>query len=347
MLIMTVSGAALRPYIPAIARLRITVFRDWPYLYDGDVRHEETYLQTYVDSTHAGVVLALDGDTVVGASTCLPMADETANVQAPFRANGWDIDRIFYFGESILLARYRGTGIGVRFFEEREAHVRRVSTCDITTFCAVQRPADHPARPAGAMPLDAFWRKRGYTPHPELSCEMRWTDVGDTEETPHRLAFWLKSPTDIVTIAREAPGQPDMRPLLEQAWAYSDSLYPAESNHHLGVEALAKSEVWFVVARRRTVAVGCAALVTNQDGTGELKSLFVDPATRGFKIGRRLLAAIEAQAVSLGLTVIRLETGIRQPEALRLYESAGYVQRGPFGGYSPDPLSLFMEKPLV
>nr|WP_284947930.1 GNAT family N-acetyltransferase [Acidisoma sp. PAMC 29798] len=138
-----------------------------------------------------------------------------------------------------------------------------------------------------------------------------------------------------------------MRPLLEQAWAYSDSLYPAESNHHLGVEALAKSEVWFVVARRRTVAVGCAALVTNQDGTGELKSLFVDPATRGFKIGRRLLAAIEAQAVSLGLTVIRLETGIRQPEALRLYESAGYVQRGPFGGYSPDPLSLFMEKPLV
>jgi GNAT superfamily N-acetyltransferase len=191
--IITVSGMELRPYIPAIARLRITVFRDWPYLYDGNVRHEETYLQTYVESARAGVVLALDGETVVGASTCLPMADETANIQAPFRANGWDIDRIFYFGESILLAPYRGTGIGVRFFAEREAHVRGVSTCDITTFCAVQRPADHPARPAGAVPLDAFWGKRGYTPHLELSCDMRWKDVGDAEETPHRLAFWLKS----------------------------------------------------------------------------------------------------------------------------------------------------------
>lgn len=195
--IRTVSGAAVLPYIPALARLRIAVFRDWPYLYEGDQAHEETYLRIYAESTRAGVVLALDGEEVVGASTCLPLADETPNVQAPFRAAGIALDRVFYFGKSILLHRYRGTGAGVRFFAEREAHARAVSDCDYAAFCAVERPADHPMKPGDAVPLDAFWRKRGYTPCPDLSCVMTWKEVGAAAETPHRLAFWMKSLTGV------------------------------------------------------------------------------------------------------------------------------------------------------
>jgi GNAT superfamily N-acetyltransferase len=191
----TVTGAEVPPFIPALARLRIAVFRDWPYLYEGDQSYEERYLRIYAESPRAAVVLALDGPAVVGASTCLPLTDETANVQAPFTQAGIAIERVFYFGESILLRAYRGSGAGVRFFAEREAHARRVSACDIAAFCAVERPADHPARPADAVPLDAFWRKRGFTPYPSLTCEMRWTEVGAAEETPHRLAFWLKSLT--------------------------------------------------------------------------------------------------------------------------------------------------------
>ncbi|MCB8878951.1 GNAT family N-acetyltransferase [Acidisoma cellulosilytica] len=193
--IRTVSGADVLPFVPALARLRITVFRDWPYLYEGDRTYEETYLRTYALSPRAGVVLALDGDAVVGASTCLPLTDETPNVQAPFLAAGIAIDRVFYFGESILLRHYRGTGAGVRFFAEREAHARAVSDCDFAAFCAVQRPADHPAKPEDAVPLDAFWRKRGFTPYPQLRCLMHWRDVGEDEETAHRLSFWLKSLT--------------------------------------------------------------------------------------------------------------------------------------------------------
>jgi GNAT superfamily N-acetyltransferase len=193
--IVTVTGAALRPHIPALARLRIAVFRDWPYLYDGDQAYEETYLRIYADSPGAAIVLALDGDAVVGASTCLPLTDETGNVQAPFRAAGIDIARVFYFGESILLHAFRGTGAGVAFFLAREAHARATSACDIAAFCAVQRPPDHPARPPDAVPLDAFWRRRGFTPYPSLTCEMRWTEIGAEHETPHHLAFWLKSLT--------------------------------------------------------------------------------------------------------------------------------------------------------
>jgi GNAT superfamily N-acetyltransferase len=195
--IRTARGADLLPHVPALARLRITVFRDWPYLYEGDQAYEERYLATYADSPRAAVVLALDGDEVVGASTCLPLADETGNVQAPFREASISVGRVFYFGESILLRRYRGSGAGVRFFAEREAHVRAVSDCDFAAFCAVQRPADHPMKPADAVPLDAFWRKRGFTPTPQLSCSMDWKEVGASEETPHRLAFWMKSLTGV------------------------------------------------------------------------------------------------------------------------------------------------------
>ena len=191
----TVTGAEVPPFIPALARLRIAVFRDWPYLYEGNQAYEERYLRIYADSPRAAVVLALDGAEVVGASTCLPLTDETENVQAPFRAAGIAIERVFYFGESILLHPYRGLGAGVHFFAEREAHARRVSNCDIAAFCAVQRPSDHPARPRDAVPLDAFWRKRGFTPYPTLACEMHWKEIDATDETPHRLAFWLKSLT--------------------------------------------------------------------------------------------------------------------------------------------------------
>ena len=191
----TVSGPDVLAHIPALARLRIAVFRDWPYLYEGSQMYEERYLRIYAESRLAAVVLALDGAEVVGASTCLPLTDETDDVQAPFRAAGIAADRVFYFGESVLLRPYRGLGAGVRFFAEREAHARRVSACDIAAFCAVERPADHPARPADAVPLDGFWRRRGFTPAPALTCEMRWKDVGAVEQTAHRLAFWLKSLT--------------------------------------------------------------------------------------------------------------------------------------------------------
>src|ERR1700709_468546 len=155
--LLTVSGEALRPYVPALARLRIAGFRDFPYLYEGEAAYEERYLGTDAESPRAAIVLAIGEGEVVGASTCLPLLDETPNIQAPFLERWIDLARVFYFGESVLLHAWRGHGLGLRFFAEREAHVRRVSDCDIVAFCAVERATDHPARPIGYVPLDAFW----------------------------------------------------------------------------------------------------------------------------------------------------------------------------------------------
>ncbi|GLR67395.1 GNAT family acetyltransferase [Acidocella aquatica] len=172
--------------------MRVCVFREFPYLYDGNTAYEQTYLRTYAQAPGAAVVVAWDGEHVAGASTCLPLAAETPNVQKPFLDAGVDISKVFYFGESVLERAYRGQGIGVKFFDAREAQARATGHA-ITTFCAVQRPADHPLRPAGYVPLDEFWHHRGYTKRPDLTCVMSWRDVGAAVESEKTMTFWTKT----------------------------------------------------------------------------------------------------------------------------------------------------------
>ncbi|MDJ0387068.1 GNAT family N-acetyltransferase [Roseomonas sp. E05] len=187
----TLRGPALRPWLPALADLRIAVFRDWPYLYEGDAAYEARYLQAYAEGAGAAVIVAFDGNRPVGAATCEPMAETHGTVREAFLAAGLDPARYCYFGESVLLPAYRGQGAGVRFFALREAHAVETGA-EYTTFCGVRRDPADPRRPVGYAPLDAFWRKRGYTPLEGLSCVMEWQEVGTAEETPHRLDFWHK-----------------------------------------------------------------------------------------------------------------------------------------------------------
>ncbi len=187
----TLRGAALLRHLPALGRLRGAVFREWPYLYQADDAHEADYLRKYAEGPGAAVVVALDGEEAVGAATCQPMTQADAPVREAFLAAGRDPGIHCYFGESVLLPPYRGQGIGVAFLAAREA-VAREAGLAIATFCAVERAADDPRRPAGHVPLDGFWRKRGYAHHPELACSFRWREIGGGEAVPHRLSFWLK-----------------------------------------------------------------------------------------------------------------------------------------------------------
>ncbi|MDT8372082.1 MAG: GNAT family N-acetyltransferase [Gammaproteobacteria bacterium] len=186
------SGDALVRYIPELAQLRIQVFRDFPYLYDGDLAYEETYLQTYIQAPDSVIVLAFDGDKVVGASTGIPLKYETDDVKKPFIDAGYDVDKVFYCGESVLISSYRGQGAGVAFFDHREAHARDIGSFEFSCFCGVQRPEDHPARPEDYVPLDNFWRKRGYEKHPELNTKFSWKELDEDDESPKPMTFWMK-----------------------------------------------------------------------------------------------------------------------------------------------------------
>jgi len=187
----TLRGPALHPLLPALAQLRITVFRDWPYLYEGDAAYEADYLRAYAEGPNAAVIVAFDGDRPVGAATCEPMVETHGMVPEAFRAAGLDPALYCYFGESVLLPAYRGQGAGVRFFALREAHALETGA-RFTTFCGVRRDPADPRRPPGYTPLDAFWRKRGYAPLEGVHCKMDWREVGGAAEIPHRLDFWHK-----------------------------------------------------------------------------------------------------------------------------------------------------------
>jgi len=185
------TGAPLERALPEVARLRIAVFRAFPYLYDGDAAYEERYLQVYRESADAILVGAWDGDRLVGAATGTPMEDHASDFGAAMAGAGVPLERIFYCAESVLLPAYRGQGIGHRFFEAREDHARALGRTHCA-FCGVVRAADHPARPEDYRPLDAFWRKRGYAPVPGAVAQFRWKEIGQTEESTHDLQFWMR-----------------------------------------------------------------------------------------------------------------------------------------------------------
>jgi GNAT superfamily N-acetyltransferase len=187
-----VAGAEIHPYLDAVAALRTAVFRDWPYLYDGDPAYEREYLDAYARSDDSVFVLAFDDDAVIGASTGLPLADDSAEFRAPFDAAGIDASRVFYFGESVLLPAYRGLGIGHAFFDHREAHARSLGRFELAAFCAVDRDIDDPRRPAGHRGNDAFWTKRGYVRQPEMTMRLHWNEMGHGG-IEHALTFWTRT----------------------------------------------------------------------------------------------------------------------------------------------------------
>ncbi len=189
--IRTFTGDAITPHLGDLARLRIEVFRAFPYLYDGDLAYEARYVAQYARAPSALFVLAFDGDRVVGASTAMAMADAGPEYSAPLVRAPFTVDETLYYGESVLDRAYRGRGVGRRFFAEREAHALRLGL-SVGAFCAVERPDDHPRRPADHAPLDGMWRALGYTHHPDVRMTYTWKDLDEDAASPKTLSFWLK-----------------------------------------------------------------------------------------------------------------------------------------------------------
>ena len=185
------TGPALQDAIPAVAALRIKVFRDWPYLYDGDLEYEAEYLAPYAQNPLTVLIGAFDGPRLVGASTAMPLSAHADGFASAFAHTDLDVSKVFYCAESVLLPQFRGRGAGHAFFDLREVAARQggFETC---VFCAVVRPADHPLRPPDYRPLDGFWRARGYRPLPDVVASFNWKDLGDANETPKPLQFWAR-----------------------------------------------------------------------------------------------------------------------------------------------------------
>lgn len=190
--VLRVTGADMLPWLEHVARLRIAVFRDFPYLYDGDMAYEREYLQALSQAAGGVLVLALDESGVpVGASTGMPLVEAEAAIRVPFQQAGLAEAPIFYCGESVLLPAYRGRGLGHRFFDEREEHARSLPGVRTSAFASVVRATDDPRCPADYYSNHAFWQGRGYREHPQLCATLAWKEVGATAQSDHALTFWL------------------------------------------------------------------------------------------------------------------------------------------------------------
>ncbi|MCV2876445.1 GNAT family N-acetyltransferase [Rhodobacteraceae bacterium XHP0102] len=183
-------GAEIAAIVPDLARLRITVFHDWPYLYEGDLAYETGYLARYAQEG-AIVVAAYNGAQMVGAATGMPLLQHDDDFSGALAACDIAAEDVFYCAESVLMQTHRGQGAGHMFFDAREAEARAQGKT-YSAFCAVVRPVDHPMAPKDYVPLDGFWTKRGYQKLDGVFAEFSWLDIGDAEKTQKRLQFWIK-----------------------------------------------------------------------------------------------------------------------------------------------------------
>ncbi|GAB4232640.1 MAG: GNAT family N-acetyltransferase [Chlamydiales bacterium] len=176
-------GAAVEQKIPEIAKLRIEIFQEYPFLYQGDEDYERRYLKKFSNSSEAIVILSYHGNEIVGISTGLPFREEDPSLHTNFLKHGLEPEEFFYFGESVLKKSYRGQGIGKRFFALRQEHAVRLGYSKLC-FCTVIRSDNDPRKPKNYHSLESFWNRMGFEKQSELTCKISWKEIGETAESP-------------------------------------------------------------------------------------------------------------------------------------------------------------------
>ncbi len=186
------TGSGLKPYLHAVAKLRMEVLKDYPYFEEPDLDRETQYLKTIFSNKESIGVLIFDNTTLVGVSLGCPLAIDEPALHRPFLERHLDINTYYDFGDSVLLKRYRGRGIGHHFFDAREAHVANYKKFKHICFCVPDFPEPNPNPPGDHVPLADFWRKRGYIHHPEMKCYLSWKKVNAAHPTENQMSFWIK-----------------------------------------------------------------------------------------------------------------------------------------------------------
>ncbi len=189
----SVGGSDFAAYIGALGELRIKVFAEWPYLYQGDLDYEKNYLKTYSQTQKSFVHMIFDNDKLIGATTAIWLADEALEFQKPFLQKGIDPQRVVYFGESLVLPEYRRQGLGKVFMQKRLDFAKNLAGIEHVAFCSVIRSSTDLRRPSDYRPLDEFWLSQGFVPQEDMVAQYPWRDIGETEETIKNLKFWMKS----------------------------------------------------------------------------------------------------------------------------------------------------------
>jgi GNAT superfamily N-acetyltransferase len=182
-------GSAIRPFISDIARLRISVFREFPYLYDGNYEYEQQYLSKFSQNPNALIAVAFNSEKVIGAFTGLPMRDEDPSILAAIPLENQSSS--FYLSEVVLLKEYRKRGIGIHLFKTFEDFILQLNEYNRIYFASIIRPENHPLKPTDYKSADLLWAQNGYI-KTATTCFLSWKEINEAEPSQKELAIWEK-----------------------------------------------------------------------------------------------------------------------------------------------------------
>lgn len=187
------SGQRLEPYFRSIAELRINVFREYPYLYEGSHEYEEEYLRPLFESSNSIGVIAMAEGKCIGFSSGLPIEEAHQEFKEPFTSFFLPTPLLFYFGESVLLPEFRGRGIGRELMMRRIRFAERLSQYKAIVFCAIDRSMDTSPPPPSYRSPERLWRAAGFKPLSGVSAQFSWKEIGALETSNHPMLFWGRS----------------------------------------------------------------------------------------------------------------------------------------------------------
>ncbi len=185
------TGPLVTACLDDLASLRLEIFREFPYLYDGVRDGELRYLGLYAETPDALVVTVTDAGKTIGAATGIPLRYETQEMISSFTLTGYPGEPIYYVGELLFYPEYRNRGLGQRLLSLVEERVRSLGKYPTLTCATVERPQDHPLRPPDYTPIERFLARTGFALLPGVTTRLTWREI-DGSTPAHVMNFWSK-----------------------------------------------------------------------------------------------------------------------------------------------------------
>jgi len=185
------TGDVIASALDDLATLRLSIFEEYPYLYQGERAHELAYLRSYVEKPESCVIVARDGAQVVGAATGMPLIQEDAQLRDAVAETGMALEQIYYVGELLFLPAWRNRGLGLKLLAQMEGHIRALGRYRTLACATVERPDDHPSRPQTYTPITRFLARTGFVRLSGSVAHFAWRET-DGVRRDHAMQFWFK-----------------------------------------------------------------------------------------------------------------------------------------------------------
>lgn len=186
-----ITGNAIAGVLDTLASLRLEIFREYPYLYDGRREDELDYLKSYAEAPDACVILAYDGSTIAGAATGMPFIHEGAQMLAAIAGSRYSVENLYYVGELLFYPAYRNKGLGLLLLDQLEQYICSLGRYRQLVCATVERPDTHPLRPDGYVPITRFLARSGFNLIPGVTTSFAWLET-DGVTCTHPMQFWIK-----------------------------------------------------------------------------------------------------------------------------------------------------------